>query len=139
MSTALFIGRFQPFHEGHLDAVKQILAENEQVIIGIGSSQESGTSRNPFDAKQRTEMITKALQNANISQKNYLICLIPDINNPPLWPNHVLKCVPHFDSIYTGSSDTKKLFQKHLPTIPVIDLQKNIKISATEIRKGFKK
>ena len=73
MSTALFIGRFQPFHEGHLDAVKQILAENEQVIIGIGSSQESGTSRNPFDAQQRTEMITKALQNANISQKNYLI------------------------------------------------------------------
>ena len=40
MSRALFIGRFQPFHNAHLADIKKILKENDEVLIAIGSSQE---------------------------------------------------------------------------------------------------
>jgi len=34
---ALFIGKFQPFHKGHLFALRQVLKKFDKVIIGIGS------------------------------------------------------------------------------------------------------
>ena len=49
--TALFIGRFQPFHSGHVDAIKQI--SEKEIIIGIGSSQYSGTDDNPYSFEER--------------------------------------------------------------------------------------
>src|SRR3989338_4597048 len=53
MKKALFIGRFQPFHLGHLSDVKLALKDFDEVIIAIGSSQESGTSDNPFSDDER--------------------------------------------------------------------------------------
>ena len=50
---ALFIGRFQPFHNGHLKVVQEILKEFDEVIIGIGSSKYSGTLDNPFSGEER--------------------------------------------------------------------------------------
>ena len=46
--TALFIGRFQPFHNGHLYSLNKCLEIGEQVVIAVGSSQESGTENNPY-------------------------------------------------------------------------------------------
>ena len=37
----LFVGRFQPFHLGHLDMVKYALTEVDELIIVIGSAQDS--------------------------------------------------------------------------------------------------
>ena len=59
MKKALFIGRFQPFHQGHLDAIKQI--SEDEIIIGIGSSQYSKTDDNPYSFEERQKMIEKTL------------------------------------------------------------------------------
>ena len=48
---ALYIGRFQPFHLGHLHIVKYILEVSKEVIIAIGSSG-SHTVHNPFTAER---------------------------------------------------------------------------------------
>jgi nicotinamide-nucleotide adenylyltransferase len=40
----LLIGRFQPFHKGHLQVVKTIARDCDDIIIGIGSAQYSHTS-----------------------------------------------------------------------------------------------
>ncbi|MFH1425082.1 MAG: adenylyltransferase/cytidyltransferase family protein [archaeon] len=68
MTTALFIGKFQPFHLGHLGAIKQILAENEKVVIAISETSE------PFTTSERKEMIELALAEAEI--ENYKIISI---------------------------------------------------------------
>ncbi|MDY6764546.1 MAG: adenylyltransferase/cytidyltransferase family protein, partial [Halobacteria archaeon] len=57
-----FVGRFQPFHRGHLHFTEEISTEVEGVIVGIGSAQESHTQHNPFTAGERVSMITKALE-----------------------------------------------------------------------------
>ncbi len=51
----------QPIHKGHMDVIKRILREVDEVIIGIGSAQLSHTPKDPFTAGERTMMISKAL------------------------------------------------------------------------------
>jgi len=125
---ALFVGRFQPFHNGHLSAIEQIAREADKIIIGLGSSQYSNTKENPFSAEQRIEMI-KAVLKDNF---NYEIYLIPDIHDDDNWVDHVLKIVPKFDVVYTGNPHTKKLFLEKEYQVKGIDLVPNI--NGTTIR-----
>ena len=85
---ALFIGRFQPLHNGHLKVIQQLSKDFDELIIGIGSSQYSNTLDNPFSSDERKQMIEKSLNRFNINKYN--IVLIPDIHNPPKWADHVL-------------------------------------------------
>jgi len=67
MTTGLLIGRFQPFHNGHLAYIKKILKECNKLIILIGSAQEKNTQINPFSAEERKKMIKSCLKdNPNI-------------------------------------------------------------------------
>lgn len=59
---ALFIGRFQPFHNGHLYALKKILQKFDKVIILIGSSQYLRTKKNPLSYKERLMLIKNVLK-----------------------------------------------------------------------------
>lgn len=63
----IIIGRFQPFHNGHLELVLKALEGNtDKLIIFIGSAQESRTNRNPFTYFERSVMIRGALQDIDI-------------------------------------------------------------------------
>lgn len=53
----IFIGRFQPFHVGHVDVVKAALKLAERVIIVMGSADQPRTPKNPFTAGERSAMI----------------------------------------------------------------------------------
>ena len=111
---SLFIGRFQPFHNGHLEIIKNISKKYDKIIIGIGSSQYKNTIDNPFSFSERKEMINRTLKKYNID--NYKIILIPDIHNPPKWVNHILSIYSDFDVVIANNSFTKKLFiEKKIP------------------------
>ncbi len=56
-----FIGRFQPFHNGHLKVVKEALKKSHNVMLVIGGANRPRTVRNPWTAQEREEMITAAL------------------------------------------------------------------------------
>lgn len=131
--SALYIGRFQPFHNGHLDAIMQVLSENDEVIIAIGSASENYSPINPFTAGERIEMIRKALQEADIPAEKYCIIPIDNINNYALWPKHIEIFAPHFDSVYTGSPIVSELFTKYSQK-KVKKLTFNKDVSATEVR-----
>ena len=105
---ALFIGRFQPFHKGHLYVIKDASFKFNLVIIGIGSSQYGNLSDNPFSAEEREKMIKESLRDINV--ENYKIILLPDIHNPPKWVEFVLTIISEFDVVLTNNPLTKKLF-----------------------------
>ncbi len=134
MQTALFIGRFQPFHLGHLDALKQALAENDRVIIGIGSSEENYVEENPFTAGERFEMIENTLKAEGIPCEKYIIIPVRNIENFSLWASHVKLLCPPFQKLYSGSHIVKELFEKHAPDIEIIDVKMNLNVNATEVR-----
>ncbi|KKW69100.1 cytidyltransferase [Lampropedia cohaerens] len=59
--AAVFIGRFQPFHNGHLAMVRHALAQARQVVIVLGSAHQCRTPKNPFTWQEREAMIRAAL------------------------------------------------------------------------------
>lgn len=128
---ALFIGRFQPFHNGHLKDIKDCLGFSDKIIIGIGSSQESNTHDNPFSFAERKEMIETTLIHNKLA--DYEIVAIPDINDDLKWVQHVRKIAGEFDVIYTGNEWVKKLFERS--GFNVIDAAILKDVNATEIRK----
>jgi len=130
---ALFIGRFQPFHNGHINVIKNISEDYDKIIVGIGSSQYSHTLENPFTAEERKLMIEKSLEQINI--KNYQIILIPDIHNPPKWVDHVLSIFSDFDVVISNNSLTKNLFSEKGYIVKETKLYKKNIFSGKEIRK----
>ncbi|OIP82057.1 nicotinamide-nucleotide adenylyltransferase [Candidatus Peregrinibacteria bacterium CG_4_9_14_0_8_um_filter_44_15] len=134
LSTALFIGRFQPFHLGHLDAFKQALSENDRVIIGIGSSEQNYVEENPFTAGERFEMIEKTMDAEGVDHAKYMIIPIRNIDNFSLWASHVKLLCPTFQRLYTGSHMVKELFAKHASDIEVMDVDIKLDANATTIR-----
>ncbi|MBS3137498.1 nicotinamide-nucleotide adenylyltransferase [Candidatus Woesearchaeota archaeon] len=134
---ALFIGRFQPFHLGHLHIVKQIIKEQGSIVIAIGSSQESDTLENPFTAEERKEMIEHVLDAESIDNKDYIICLVPDLGKHDKWVEHVISITGNISVIYTGSILTKRLFREK--GFKIINLNRIKDISATMIRERLVK
>jgi nicotinamide-nucleotide adenylyltransferase len=107
---ALFIGRFQPFHLGHLLLLERLSKQYDEIIIGIGSSQYQNTYDNPFSEAERKQMITNALDAVGIHK--YRIYAIPDIHDPPRWVDHVFSIVSDFDVIIANNPFTRKLFSE---------------------------
>jgi len=104
MKRGLFIGRFQPFHLGHLHIIKFALKEVKELIIGIGSSQKENTNDNPFTVKERIEMIDSALPANEIS--NYTLYPIPDYPSDNKWTEEVETLIPNFDIVYMSDKNT---------------------------------
>jgi len=134
--NALFIGRFQPFHNGHLLFLQHICNQYDEIIIGIGSSQYSHTSDNPFSYDERKRMIESSLKEAGI--RNFRIVAIPDIHNPPQWVSHVVSLVDDFDVILTNNSFTKQLFEEKGYIVKKTSLIEREKYSGAHIRKQMK-
>lgn len=137
MGTGLFIGRFQPLHNGHLKVLETMCKTFDTVIIGIGSSNVSETDKNPYDYKTRKKMIEQSLKPFHF--KNYKIITIPDINDPPNWVNHVLSIISDFNVIITNNDFTKKLFEeKGYFVMGTCGYDEKTRLSASQIRKKIK-
>ncbi|MHA1719754.1 MAG: nicotinamide-nucleotide adenylyltransferase [Promethearchaeota archaeon] len=106
------IGRFQPFHNGHMQLILAILSEVSFVKIGIGSSQYSNMLYNPFSYEERKEFIVRSLQEANISSNCYKIFAVPDLHNMEKWIALVLEVLGDFDIFYSNNDWIRQLFKK---------------------------
>ena len=128
----LLIGRFQPFHLGHLDAVLFGLSRTENLFVGIGSSNKSNERKNPFSAEERTEMIISSIESSMIDRLK--IFDIPDVDNHEKWTFEIDQIVPKYDVVFTNDEFTKTLFEnRKIDVIPVV-LKDREKFSGTNVR-----
>lgn len=132
---ALFVGRFQPFHNGHLYATQLILREAEEVIIVIGSAEKSHELNNPFTAGERIEMTRRALRAAEVDPLRYILVPVPDAEAHTAWVSQVVAYTPKFDVVYTNQALTKRLFLESEYKVREIPLYMRSEYSATEIRR----
>ena len=110
-NVALFIGRFQPLHHGHIYVLNTIFNLYNIVKIGIGSSQLSHLPNDPFTSEERIKFIKAALKKRKIVNKRYNIYEIPDIFNAKKWVNHVVSIVGDFNVVFSNSDWVRDLFQ----------------------------
>jgi len=135
MRRGLFIGRFQPFHRGHLYAVKRILEEVDELIIVVGSAQMSHELDNPFTAGERIEMIRRALDAEGIDRGRYMLIPIPDAPAHTVWVSMVESQTPRFDVVYTNQPLTRRLMLEAGYEVRGIELYERERYEATEIRR----
>ncbi|MBU0532068.1 nicotinamide-nucleotide adenylyltransferase [Candidatus Micrarchaeota archaeon] len=111
IKRALFIGRFQPFHHGHLHAIKKLLKKYNEVVVVIGSSEELFTKENPFTCGERIEMIRCCFTKNEIAR--IVIVPVPDVNDNRVWVDHVLSHIPTVNNVYSNNPLIKMLFSQH--------------------------
>ena len=130
--NGLLIGRFQPFHLGHLDAVLFALARIDQLSICIGSSNKHNEKRNPFSAAERREMILSSIESSITNRIK--IFNIPDVDNHEKWTSEIDQIVPKYDVVFTNDEFTKTLFEKHQINVIQVILKDREKFSGTNVR-----
>ena len=135
LKAAAMIGRFQPFHLGHLGLVRQILNENGEIIIVIGSSQANYTPKNPFTAGERVWMIRDTLIESKIDMSKVFMVNANDDENNSRWFSNIKSVSPPFKVLYTGNNFVKNLIKNETLIIKEPQLfQENI-FKGTVIRK----
>lgn len=128
----LLIGRFQPFHLGHLAAVKFALTQVDNLAIGIGSSNRVNEKRNPFSAEERKEMIESSLDGSDLQKCK--IYFVPDVNDHAKWTYHVDQIIPKYDVVFSNDDFTHELYKKRDIKVVSVPLKQREILSGTDIR-----
>jgi nicotinamide-nucleotide adenylyltransferase len=90
---ALFIGRFAPPHKGHIEAIINLVAEFNEVVIGLGSCYEVGSPRHPFLAIYREKMILFSLHEMGCDIGKIKIAHVQDFKTFEQWIEHIMTLV----------------------------------------------
>ncbi|SFF93449.1 nicotinamide-nucleotide adenylyltransferase [Halopelagius inordinatus] len=104
-----YIGRFQPYHNGHHQMVKEIATEVDELVLGIGSAGDSHSTRNPFTAGERIMMVAKSVVDFDIT--TYAVP-IEDLERNSVWVSHVQSMSPAFDVAYSNNPLVIQLFKE---------------------------
>jgi nicotinamide-nucleotide adenylyltransferase len=117
----LMLGRFQPFHKGHLALTKQILSECDELLIIIGSAQFNFIDKDPFSAGERVLMIHEALKEAGVDLSRCYIIPVANDENNARWLAYIRSMVPPFDVLYSGNDFVKYLARSQDSSIVIED------------------
>ncbi|MFB6157194.1 MAG: nicotinamide-nucleotide adenylyltransferase [Haloferacaceae archaeon] len=104
-----YIGRFQPYHDGHHHMVSEIADEVDELVLGIGSAGDSHTARNPFTAGERIMMVKKSVREFDLP--TYAVP-IEDLERHSVWVSHVRSMSPAFDVAYSNNPLVVRLFEE---------------------------
>ncbi|GLS28042.1 bifunctional nicotinamide-nucleotide adenylyltransferase/Nudix hydroxylase [Marinibactrum halimedae] len=142
----VFIGRFQPFHRGHLAVIQEGLRHTQQMIILCGSAHQPRTTRNPWSVEERMEMI-RANFTDNENQRIHIAPLMDIVYNDEAWVQNVQMTVngivaAHFGVVHKSpkiglighSKDQSSYYLKLFPQWASESVKNYEGISATPIR-----
>ncbi len=121
---ALVIARFQPLHRGHEHAVNFALSRFDEVIIGVGSSNEAFTFSNPLSFEERKKMI-------EILFPGLEVVPIPDFHDDEAWSKYVLDIGA--DVVISSSEWVKACLENKLEVIAPPEIER-AKLNGTRIR-----
>jgi nicotinamide-nucleotide adenylyltransferase len=135
MSRGIFVGRFQPFHLGHMATIKFALEKVEELVIVIGSAQISHEMRNPFTAGERIQMIKDSLDaDHGIDIKRILMIPVPDVSSHSLWTYQLDFMVPKYQLVFSNDLFTGLLYKERGIEVIQPGLYRRDDLSGTEIR-----
>jgi len=139
MKILLYIGRFQPFHNGHKLLVQDALKRCERLVIGLGSANARASPKNPFSLNEREEMIR-----ASVDASGRYIPIIHLYDFPKeddYWATQVRREMARFDrdwGIYGYDKDSSSFYLNLFPGHPLTIYDGSVlKVNATDIRKQF--
>lgn len=135
MKRGLFIGRFQPFHLGHLAAIRFALEKVDMLWIAIGSAQRSHEPRNPYTAAERLSMIRDTLYNTDIDPRSWYAIPVYDSDHHWVWVRELDMLIPSYDVVFTNDPLTTLLFKEANKLVLPVELKDRDRLSGTEVRR----
>ncbi len=135
MKRALLMGRFQPFHLGHLQVVGDILEEFPQLIVAVGSATFNYLEKSPFTAGERIWMIHEALVEAGLDMGRIYITAYPNIENNAAWAAHLKSLLPPFQVAFTGNALPHILLKEAGIAVRPLEMINRELYCASEIRR----
>jgi nicotinamide-nucleotide adenylyltransferase len=126
-----FIGRFQPFHSGHRALVERMAEEVDELVLGIGSADQSHTSKNPFTAGERLMAVERAVTDLPIT--TYTVP-IEDIERHSIWVSHLRSMSPRFDVAYSNNPLVIRLFEEAGVEVRQTPMVRRDEFEGSEIR-----
>lgn len=87
---AVFIGRMQPLHHGHIRNINKALEVAEHVLVIVGSANQPRTPRNPFTVAERTEMVKTIFPTGRVA-----VAGVEDYYPDTRWLQNVQSTVQH--------------------------------------------
>ncbi|MDD2546777.1 MAG: bifunctional nicotinamide-nucleotide adenylyltransferase/Nudix hydroxylase [Burkholderiaceae bacterium] len=141
IDTALFIGRYQPLHNGHMALLRRALDSARNVIVVLGSAWQARSPKNPFTWQERAALLHGALPEADRARVQVLP--VRDYYNQAVWvdavrqgvarrvaPGSRLGLVGHF-------KDATSSYLRAFPGWELIDMARQGGTDATAIRDAY--
>lgn len=139
--TAVLIGRFQPWHNGHMALLQAALAQAQQVVVVLGSAHQARSPKNPFTWQERAAMVQASLTPAERARVH---CIpVRDHYNEARWveavragvqalvpPGAAIALVGHF-------KDSSSSYLQSFPGWTLLSLPRLGAFDATPLREIF--
>jgi len=140
----VFIGRFEPFHNGHAAVARYALSRAQKVIFLVGSADTPRTIKNPWTVAERAVMIQSALPDA--AERLLIRPLRDHLYNESLWIAAVQRTVAEAIRADGGGADAKvglvgkdkdasSYYLQEFPQWDLVDVRHTETLSATELRR----
>jgi nicotinamide-nucleotide adenylyltransferase len=150
IARGMIHGRFQPFHNGHLEYLKGAAARSDEVFVGITNPDPERIrpepadplrhlpESNPYTYVERLLMVKAAAADAEIPAERLHVIPFP-VNEPELWPPYVPPDVVHFIRLFSDWGGTKldRLREAGYEVV-VLDEGEAKEISGVEVREALR-
>ncbi len=110
--VGLLIGRFQPFHKGHLWLIRHALESIDSLIIGIGSANQKNQGNNFLSYDERKEVLQTVITNEKLQTKVLKIVPLDDFYDDERWFQNTVKQSGKIDIIFGNNEWVNGIFEK---------------------------
>ena len=136
MKCGVFIGRFQPCHEGHIHALSVAASQVDALLVLVGSANRTRSISNPWTYQERVNMLRKKLRNAQVDNVEFLP--LNDYKyNDEQWISDVMFTVRNrfvFTPILFGHAKEGNNYLKWFPEWEFRNIESNYSVNATQVR-----
>jgi nicotinamide-nucleotide adenylyltransferase len=143
-------GRFQPFHNGHLEYLKGAAARCDEVFVGITNPDPARIKpeasdplrhlpeSNPFSYVERLLMVKAAARDAGVELERLHVTPFP-VNEPELWPAYVPADVVQFIRLFSDWGGTKlERLREAGYEVVVLDEGSEKEVSGADVRAALR-
>lgn len=142
----IFIGRFQPFHIGHEQVIRQALKLSDKVIVLVGSAYQPRTVRNPWDFNER-EALMRSVFSSTENRKILTFPLLDYTYNDALWIKSVQQilggvvhskiCSQPTIGLIGHQKDESSDYLTQFPQWERVEVENYENISSSDIREAY--
>jgi bifunctional NMN adenylyltransferase/nudix hydrolase len=136
--VVVYIGRFQPFHTGHLALLLQALELGATVVVIVGSAGAERCLKNPLQAVERVTMMGRALSPEQAARVRFVP--MQDFADNDQWVAAVRACVasqvPDARSVALLGhfKDASSYYLNHFPAWHLESVERANELDATAVR-----